>query len=288
MKIKLFTDGTTCIPRDMAIEKDIGFVEFHFMIDGKQVKEFSEIDREEFINGLKFMDPYPASSFPTPQDYLEAFKKAEDDGYDEIFYICLNYNISNAMNSARMAAKKIKKAKITIYDSGIMGVSQGIMVLIAEKLLKKGKSVDEVVEFLESVKHKIYGAGCSVNFETLFKTGRVKKGAGITIISSLLKLKPLFEINFEDGVTSIGGGIGFKGAIKKIVSNIVEKTDETIDYDLYMIDALNPELLKKLEKDILKVRKVKNIYYWPMVSMMAHTCGKGSVVATLGPTLDEI
>ena len=55
-----------------------------------------------------------------------------------------------------------------------------------------------------------------------------------------------------------------------------------------MTDAGATELLKKLEEAVKKVRKIKNIHHWPMVSMMIHTCGKGSVMATVCPTLDEV
>ncbi|MCE7741127.1 MAG: DegV family EDD domain-containing protein [Candidatus Heimdallarchaeota archaeon] len=288
MKIKITTDVTTCIPKEIADKNDIGFVEFYISINEKPTKELSEINREKFLNEVKFMIPYPTSSFPSPQDYLDAFQKAEDDGYDEILHIGLGLNISGALNSANAAAKRIKKTKVTVYDSGIMGPSQGTMVLMALKLLKKGKSVEEVIEYLESVKLNIYGAGLSESFDVLFKTGRVKKGAGITVMSSLMRLKPLFELNFEKGVTGIGGGMGFNGARKKIISNIIEKTDDKITYDLYMTDAGAPKLLKQLEEEIVKVRNIKNIYYWPMVSMMINTCGKGSVIGTLSPTLDEV
>ncbi len=288
MKIKITTDVTTCIPKDVADKNDIEFIEFYLNIDGKPTKELSEIDREKFMNELQDMDPFPTSNFPSPQDYLEAFQKILDDGYDEIFHIGLSPNISGALNSAKAAAKRLKNAKITIYDSGIMAPSQGAMVLMIVKLLKKGKKPDEIIKYLESIKHNIYGAGLSVNFDILFKTGRVKKSAGLTVISSLMKLKPLFELNFETGVTGIGGGAGFNGAIKKIVQNIVEKTDETLTYDLIMTDAGDPELLKKLEEKVKKVRTIKNVLHWPMVSMMIHTCGKGSVMATLAPTIDEV
>ncbi len=162
-----------------------------------------------------------------------------------------------------------------------------MITLMALDLVKKGKNVKEIVEHLESEKHKVYGAGFSESFETLFKTGRVKKGAGITIISTLMRLKPMFELNFEKGVESLGGGMGFKGALKKIISNIIEKTDETLVYDLFMSGAGAPERLKKLEEEIVKVRKINNIYYWPIVPMMINTLGKGSVMATLSPSFGE-
>ena len=165
MKVKITTDVQTCIPKDLADEKGIDFVEFYLLIGDESVKELSEIDREQFIHDLKDMKPYPTSSMPSPQDYVDTFEKAFNEGYDEILHIGLSFNISNALNSATIAAKKFEKKKITIYDCGVMGPSEGIMVLMADKLLNKGKTVEEVINFLDSMKGKIYGIGCSSSFD---------------------------------------------------------------------------------------------------------------------------
>jgi DegV family protein with EDD domain len=284
MKVKVFTDVHTFIPDDLASKYDIGFVEFSLLIDGKAYKEKSELDREEFINTMGEMDPYPTSSMPNPSDYLEAFQEAEKKGYDEIIYIGITVNLSQSQNSAKIAAKQLKKAKATVYDSEIMGSCQGIMALSAAHLFQKGKSMDEVIKYLDSIKKIAYGAGLSSSFEVLFKTGRVKKGAAISAISTLMRLKPMFEFNYEKGITSLGGGRGYKGAIKILIDNFLEKTDENLEYILIMNDALAPELMKKVEKEIKKIRKIKETFYWPITPMAAHTLGKGCVVAVIGPS----
>ena len=284
MTVKVFTDVTTFIPDELASKYNIGFVEFSLLIDGKAYKEKSELDREEFINTMEEMDPYPTSSMPNPGDYLEAFQKAADEGYDEILHIGMSYNLSNAQNSAKLATKQVKKAKVNIYDSEIMGPSEGLMALSAAHLFQKGKSMDEVIKYLDSIKEKTYGAGLSSSFDILFKTGRVKKGAAISAISTIMRLKPMFELNYEKGITSLGGGKGYKGAIKKLIENFLEKTDENLEYILIMSDALGPDLMKKAETEIRKIRKIKETFYWPITPMAAHTLGKGCVLAVIGPS----
>ncbi len=284
MKVKIFTEVTTFIPDELAKKYNIDFVEFSLLIDGKFFKEKSEINREEFINTMNEMDPYPTSSMANPNDYLEAFQKAVNEGYDEILYIGITTNLSQSQNSAKLASKQIKKAKVTIYDSEIMGACQGIMVLSAAHLYQKGKSTDEVIKYLDSIKEKIYGAGISASFEVLFKTGRVKKGAAISVISTIMRLKPMFELNYEKGITSLGGGRGYKGAIKILTENFLEKTDENLEYILIMSDAIGPDLMKKIETEVCKIRNIKEIFYWPITPMAAHTLGKGCALAVIGPS----
>jgi len=284
MKVKVFTDVTTFIPDELAEKYNIGFVEFSLLIDGKTYKEKSEIDREEFINTMGEMDPYPTSSMPNPSEFLEAFQEASEEGYNEILYIGITNNLSKAQNSAKLAGKKMKKAKVTVYDSEIMGACQGIMVLSAAHLFQKGKSMNEVIKYLDSIKEKIYGAGLSSSFDILFKTGRVKKGVGISTISTVMRLKPMFELNYEKGLTSLGGGKGYKGAIKILIENFLKKTNENLEYILIMNDALAPDLMKRVETEIKKIRKIKETFYWPITPMAAHTLGKGCVIAVVGPS----
>lgn len=283
MKVKVFTDVTTFIPEELAKEYDIGFVELYLMINDVAHKE-TTVDREDFIINLKDMDPYPTTSLANAHDYFEPFQKALNDGYDHVFYIGLSLNLSNSLNTANIAAKKLKKGKVTIYDSRIMGACEGIMALTASRLFKKGKSVEEVITYLDGLEDKIYGAGLSHSFDILFKTGRVKKGVAISMISSIMKLKPMYELNFETGITSLGGGKGFKGAIKKIIENIQEKTDSETEYVLILSDALSPDIMMTMEKEIKKIRKIKEVYYWPISVIAAHTLGKGAVTAVLGPS----
>lgn len=283
MKVKVFTDVTTFIPEELAKEYDIGFVELYLMINDVAHKE-TTVDREDFINKVKDMDPYPTTSLANAHNYLEAFQKALNDGYDHVFHIGLSLNLSNSLNTANIAAKKLKKGQVTVYDSRIMGACEGIMALTASSLFKKGKSVEEVITYLDGLEDKIYGAGLSYSFDILFKTGRVKKGVAISMISSIMKLKPMFELNFETGIISLGGGKGFKGAIKKIIENIQEKTDSETEHILILSDALSPDLMMTMEKEIKKIRKIKEVHYWPISVIAAHTLGKGAVTAVLGPS----
>ena len=178
------------------------------------------------------------------------------------------------------------KTNIHLYQSGLMGSSQGIMVYSAWKLQQKGKSMEEIVKYLDSIKENVYTIGISPGFDSLFKTGKIKKGVGITVIASVLQLKPIFEINLDQGVVGIGGGVGNRGALKKLVKNIEEKTDPNITYDLLLANAFAPDIQKKVSKEIQKVRNIKNIIYGEIPPVIAWAIGNESVKVALAPTID--
>lgn len=287
MEVKLVTDSTSCLTKEFLDKENISILESVLMLDEVGHKELTEIDRKNFLLSLKYLDPYPTTSLASPQDALDIFEQAIEEGYEDILYIGISPNISNQYNSAKIAAKKIKdKANIHLYQTGLMGSSQGMMVYSAWKLQKKGKSLEEIVTYLDSIKEKVYTIGISPGFDSLFKTGKIKKGVGITVMASVLRLKPIFEINLDQGTVGIGGGVGFGGALKKLIKNIEEKTDSNITYDLLLADAFAPAMLKKVKKEIQEVRDIKNIIYGEICPVVAWAIGNKSVKVALAPTID--
>ncbi|MHA2308915.1 MAG: DegV family protein, partial [Candidatus Heimdallarchaeaceae archaeon] len=267
-------------------KEKIGIFESVIMYEGKEFRELTELNRTEFLNGLRTFDPYPTSTQVSGKDVLEVYEKAIKDGYDEIFYLGLAATMSSQMNVARVTAKRIKdKIKLTIYPTDLVSGSQGSMAISAMKMLKKGKSVEEIVTYLDTIKEQVYTIGVAVDMESLFKSGRVKRGSVKGIMATLLKMKPLAEINTKEGVIGVGAGTSFKSAISKMIDKIKEHTDPNITYDLFMADALNPELMQLYEEEVKKVLKINEIHHWEMSPVMAMSTGKGAVTATVCPTL---
>jgi DegV family protein with EDD domain len=269
-------------------KENIGVLESILLIDNKEYRELTEINREEFINSLPTIEPYPTTSQVSTQDALDNYQKAIDEGYDEVFYLGLTPILSSQMNIARLAAKKFKdKIKITVYPTELACGSQGALVNYALNLHKKGKTTEEIIPVLDEIKEKIYTLGLAINMTAAFKTGRIKKGSAKGIIASLLRMKPIIEFNIKDGFIGIGTGTSFKGALKSMIQEIDKKTDPEITYDLFMADALNPELINLYAEEIKKIRKINKVHFWEMTPVMALSSGKGAIIATLCPSITE-
>ena len=222
MKVKLVTDASCCIPKEIYDKENIGIFESIIMYENKEFRELTELNREEFLYSLNSFEPYPTSTQVSGQDVVEVCNKAADEGFDEILYLGLSPNISSQMNVVRLASKRVKdKIKIVMYPTDLVSGSQGSMVYNAIKMLKEKKSIEEITTYLDSIKEKIYTIGVAVNMESLFRSGRVKRGSAKGIMASLLKMKPIAEINTKDGVIGVGASTSFDGAIKKIPAEIL-------------------------------------------------------------------
>ncbi|MCG3215456.1 MAG: DegV family EDD domain-containing protein [Candidatus Heimdallarchaeota archaeon] len=287
MKIKLVTDSHACLPMEFMKKEKISFLESLLIIDEKDYKELTEIDRDDFIKKIPVFDPYPKTSIASPQHALDIFEQAIKEGYEAIFYIGVSPTISNQYNSAKVAAKKVeKKIKVTLYECGLSTASQGAIVHNAVKLLNKGKSVSEVIKELDKTKKFTHTLGASQSFDALFKTGKIQKKMSLSVMSSVMRLKPMFEVILDEGVQSRGAGMGFNGALKKIYQRIEELAKDDTEYDLFLSDANNTKHFKKIEKEIGKIVQIKDVHYWQIAPVVMNSLGLESVQITISPHIN--
>jgi len=262
------TDSTSSIPLELAKKKNIAVLEITVEVDGGHKKELTEINRDEFTERFPTLEPVPTTSYASPNDALEKLNKAIEEGYEKIFYPYMTTQISNQVNSVKIASRMVKdKIEVNFYPTQYAGASQA-------------------PTFLDSVKEHIYTIGMGNDFSTLFKTGKIKKSLHMKVITNTLSLKPLLEVPLDKGVVGFGGGIGFKGALTEIGKRIQAKTDENIAYDLIVTHANAEDRAEKVEEVIRKVRKIHNVIYWKIPPAIVCSVGKGAVIVNLHPNYD--
>ncbi|MHA1202494.1 MAG: DegV family protein [Candidatus Heimdallarchaeaceae archaeon] len=284
MHIKLFTDGTASLGKALLEKENIEYVESMLLIDGEYYNELSGIDRDEFIKTIESVDPYPVSSQASVHDVVAKIQKTIDEGYKEIFYIGISPNISSQYNIVRLACKKFKgKIKFTLYESGFMGSSEGALVSVALKLLKQGKTTEEIIPILDEIKTKIRTYIVSDSFDTLFKTGKIKKKVSLNLMTKLMRLKPISEINLDVGVVGIGGGIGTKHSLKKVLKMLNENLNKETEYDLILCEAGSNEHFPYIEQELNKLFKIKETLYWETSPVIIWAVGVNTIMMSLVP-----
>jgi len=289
MKFKLMTDSTSQIPPEFSEEKKIAIIEPTIDFEGKHCKDISDIDRNYFISKLKKMNPLPKTSVANPQNVLEVLEQIRKDGQDEVLYLHLTQAMSNQLGTVQIAVKKMKNdLKVHYYNTEFSGAAEGPFVLYAQKLHEEGKSIDEITKTLDKMKPLIYSMGISSSFDVLFRTGRIKKTVKMTMISSMMNLKPIYESTRDKGYGSGGAGTGYGSAVKKIIASLEERTDANVEYNLIVNHIGNPKLAKKLEEGVKSIRKIKDVQYWEISPVVANTLGYGTASITLYPTFETI
>lgn len=193
----IISDGSCDLPVELAKEKDITVVPFYVSFDGENYqKENVDIGIRDFYQQMvDRKGVYPKSSLPSMQDFFDAFRPyAKADM--PVICICITTKFSGSMQSAMSARDLIleeyPEARITVIDSCINTVLQGIYVLEALRLREAGISYEKAVERLEEIKSTgriFFTVG---DIEYLKHGGRIGKVAAVA--GSVLGIRPVITL----------------------------------------------------------------------------------------------
>jgi len=192
-RIAIVTDSTSDIPVDLVKKNSITSVPLSVIFrDATYLDDGKEITIEDFYKKLKTAEDLPTTTQPTPKDFVETYTSLLRD-HDSIISIHISKKMSGTINSAELAKQQMPDADINIFDSELVHMPLGFMVLEAAKLAGEGKSRDEILEALKEFKQKIKVLFVPSTLEYLKKGGRIGKAKGL--IASLLEIKPILTIN---------------------------------------------------------------------------------------------
>ncbi len=237
---QIITDGSCDLGTEIAKQHDIHVVPFYVSFDGeKYQKELEEVSVRDFYQQMvDHPKLFPKSSLPSIEDYIEAFQVYAAKGID-IICICITTKFSGSYNSARNAAELVREEypsiRITVIDSTVDTVLQGIYVLEAARMRQNGLSYEETIASLEQIK----GSGRIIftigSLDYLVAGGRIGKLLGLA--GSTLGLKPL--IILKEGEIFSGGITRSREKAKKkllaLTKEHFEKTGENPNDYLFVV-----------------------------------------------------
>ena len=159
---------------------------------------------------------FPKSSLPSTQDYYDSFLKYVNLGL-KVICLCITRKFSGSFNSAMNARTMVldenPNAEITIIDTTVNTVLQGLVVKEACKLRDNGATYEEVIKSIEDNKEtgRIFFTVSELSY--LQHGGRIGKLA--SIVGDILRITPLITLK-EGEIFSSGIAISRKRALMKV------------------------------------------------------------------------
>ncbi|MDP4152825.1 MAG: DegV family protein [Bacillota bacterium] len=229
-KIKLIADATCDMDLELAKKLDIDIVPVNVIVDGKNYLSEIEISTSEIYDIVDSEPQRLTTAHPTPEQFINSFKKAAADGYTAIVVVVINAAAAGTEQCVKLSRELFYEEtgrtdiRIEVFNSGSYSMLFGTCVLNMRELIDKGKSVEELLEYAKYFCDRISGFGVVGTLDHLKKTGRVSGAAGF--IGNVLDLKPILFAGDRD-VKAYGKIRGRKNSIPKII----ELTKEMVDPD---------------------------------------------------------
>lgn len=225
-KLVLVVDSGSDLPIEFINEPNIVGLPIGCNFKGRDMEDYfgQTLDIKEFYDGLRAGEMYTTSQINVYK-FEEAFKSIIKEG-KSIIYIGLSSGLSGTINNARNAALNLKEeypdSDITIIDTLSASMGIGLLAYKVYEMMKKDKSKEEIVEFVEGIKLKINHYFTVDDLKHLKRGGRVSSSAAT--VGTLLNVKPVLHMDNEGKLIPLNKVRGRKKAMLELANKFIERS----------------------------------------------------------------
>ena len=255
MSYLIVMDASADIDSKVFLEEDIRFIPMQYSLN-EEMRESNGIESEELLKS--FYDSQRSGELTkttqiTPYQYINFFSKLLNEGYS-ILYLSLSSGLSSTYQSAMLAASELndehKDEKVYVVDS--LGATGGIGVLLelACKYRKEGKSIEENCALLNNAKLKLHHFFMVQDLMYLRRGGRVS--GATAVVGTVLGIRPILKIDENGKLVNFTKRRGNKLALEEL-AKLFNENYELNDSPIYVVDGDAKELGDFLASEIKKL-----------------------------------
>jgi DegV family protein with EDD domain len=189
--VKIVTDSTADIPRELAQEHDIRVVPAIVNFGLESFREGVDISTSEFFARLVASPTLPTTSQPSVGEFMEAYAEAGRSG-EPVLGIHLGSTFSGLFSAAQLASESMPERNVTVYDSGLLSMGLGLMVIEAAKAARKGARLEQLIRLLDSMKPRTRVIAVLDTLEYLRRGGRLSRISAT--LGRILSVRPVIQV----------------------------------------------------------------------------------------------
>ena len=231
----ILTDSGCDIHDDILKGWGVGYKSLTFKFNGDE-KEYSnsDIPIKDFYNRMREGSVAKTAAINT-EDFSSMFEKYLANGTD-VLYLGFSSGLSNTFNASRLAASELAEKypdrKIINIDTLAASAGQGMLVYFAVRKKNEGASIDEVAEYIESVKLKLCHFFTVDDLVYLKRGGRVSPT--VAFVGGLLGIKPILHVDNDGHLINIGKVRGRRVSVKTLADKYAELAENKKDGTVYI------------------------------------------------------
>ncbi|MCX6035391.1 MAG: DegV family protein, partial [Chloroflexi bacterium] len=207
------------VPVEWEKNYDIDVIPINIQFGEKTYLQNVDLDSEGFYKLVDETKKIPKTSQPSPHQFMEFYKKLAQEG-DTILSIHVTGKLSGTYASAMAAAEELKSMfRVVPFDSAGGSLGLGFMCREARKMDRAGKSVDQIVKYLEGIRDRVSIIVTLDTLEYARMSGRV--GTLSAALASILNVKPIAVL--KNGLVDMVEKVRTrKAALDRVIEMAVE------------------------------------------------------------------
>lgn len=209
--------------------------------DISSIEVFETMERE----GIMVM-----TSQPSTGEMMNVLERIKDAGYDEVIGLPIATGLSSTLNGMKVAADMVG-IKITLVDTKGTAGNHKYLTFIANKLVKDGKTSEEIKTILEEMVEHSGTIIMAPNLDHLKKGGRITPA--VALLAGMLKIVPVMELNYVLGgrIDTLAKVRTLSKACATLVNRMIELGVNAKDYKFTVEHVLCEESALEVKQMIL-------------------------------------
>ena len=217
-------NSTVDLPKEWLKERNVPVLPLKYTIDGQTYQDMEGLSAKEFFQKLR-EGHMSVTSQINPEEAREMMEPFLKEGKD-LLHLAFSSGLSGTYNSMRIAAEELAEeypeAKIVVIDTLCACMGEGLLLYKVLQLKDQGKTLEEIVEWVEANKLHICHNVTVDDLNHLHRGGRISKTAAV--FGTLVQVKPIIHMDENGKLQVIGKERGRKRSLNKIVDMAVEQS----------------------------------------------------------------
>lgn len=254
-KIALITDSTCGLPKECVEKYNVKVVSLKILYKEKEFIDGVNITPEEVYSRLP--EELPTTSMPSVEDVAVLYEELVNEGYTHAIVLPVSSGLSGTINSFRLASENFESINTFIFDTKILSMAVGLIVIEVGKMIQENKSFEYICDRIPKLRENLWMYFTVDTLEYLIKGGRIGKVTGG--IGQMLNLKPIITMNEDGAYTTFTKVRGSNQAFKKLLSLASEILDKGKGKVIVMTGTMHEEAERL--KEILSDHKNTTFMY---------------------------
>jgi DegV family protein with EDD domain len=266
-------DSTSDYPEAPSRFPNMRFVPLYVRFGDETYRDYVELAPDQFFEKLRSSAVLPATSQPTPQDFLATYENLA--GYERIYSLHVSSKVSGTFQSAELAAQELGGDRVRVVDSLTASLAIAMLAHAIQRRLTRGTTDAEVAALVERFHRDSRVVFTVETLEYLQRGGRIGRAAALA--GSLLNLRPILSV--EDGVVvAVARVRGRQKAVAEFERRFVEATEDRAGLRVAIAHADAADWIGTLSELVWRLRPKAEIEFTSTLGAVVSThAGPGAV-----------
>ncbi|MEQ8198046.1 MAG: DegV family protein [Clostridiaceae bacterium] len=249
-------------------------IPFKITIDQYELID-KNLDKSMLLSKMKETKNKILTSCPSPNDFLEAFQKN-----NENFVVTISSKLSGSYNSAMTAKELLTQNNpdsfVYIFDSKTASAGESLVALKVKELLEENLSPSQTIQKVNEYISQLKTLFILNSLDNLAKNGRIKNYQAL--IGSLLNIVPIMCANDDGEIIAKEKVRGRKKAFSRLVDLIGESSVDFKNTLLAITHVNAPEKAQELKEVIKSKYPFKEIIVFEASGLSSVYADNGGII----------